>query len=90
MLEAAASQRPLIVTNVPGCRDFVRHGVEGLVVPPDDPEALAQAIARLASDSGLRQRLGEAARLRLLHGYTEAHVTQTLRESYASFFVNRR
>lgn len=90
MLEAAASQRPLIVSNVPGCRDFVRHGVEGLLVPPDDPEALAQAIARLASDSGLRQRLGEAARLRLLHGYTEAHVTQTLRESYATFFVNRR
>lgn len=90
MLEAAASQRPLIVSNVPGCRDFVRHGVEGLVVPPDDPEALAQAIARLASDSGLRQRLGEAARLRLLHGYTEAHVTQTVRESYATFFVNRR
>jgi glycosyltransferase involved in cell wall biosynthesis len=90
MLEAAASQRPLIVSNVPGCRDFVRHGVEGLLVPPDDPEALAQAIARLAADSGLRQRLGEAARLRLLHGYTEAHVTQTLRESYASFFVSRR
>lgn len=90
MLEAAASQRPLIVSNVPGCRDFVRHGVEGLLVPPDDPEALAQAIARLSSDSGLRQRLGEAARLRLLHGYTEAHVTQTLRESYATFFVNRR
>lgn len=90
MLEAAASQRPLVVTNVPGCKDFVRHGVEGLLVPPADPQALAQAIARVASDSGLRQRLGEAARLRLLHGFTEAHVAQTLRESYASMFAPRR
>lgn len=89
MLEAAASQRPLIVSNVPGCKDFVRHGVEGLLVQPGDAQGLAQAIARLAADGGLRQRLGEGARLRLLHGFTEAHVAQTLREMYASMLMVR-
>ena len=35
LLEAAASARPLVVTDVPGCRHFVRDGVEGFVVPPE-------------------------------------------------------
>jgi glycosyltransferase involved in cell wall biosynthesis len=87
LLEAAASARPLVVTSVPGCRHFVRDGVEGFVVPPEDPKALAAALERLARDASLRQRMGEAARLRLLHGFTEDHVKQALRESYASLLA---
>jgi glycosyltransferase involved in cell wall biosynthesis len=83
-LEAAACARPLIVTDIPGCRHFVRHGIEGLVVPAENPVALADAIERLAHDPESRQRMGEAARLRLLHGFTEAHVKQSLRAAYAS------
>ena len=78
LLEAAASARPLVVTDVPGCRHFVRDGVEGFVVPPEDADALANALERLARDPDLRRRMGEAARLRLLHGFTEAHVKQSL------------
>jgi glycosyltransferase involved in cell wall biosynthesis len=84
LLEAAACARPLVVTNVPGCRHFVRDGVEGFVVPPDDPVALADALQCLARDPDLRKRMGEAARLRLLHGFTEAHVKQSLRAAYQS------
>ena len=84
LLEAAASARPLVVTNVPGCRHFVRDGVEGFVVPPEDPGALADALQRLAEDPELRRRMGEAARLRLLHGFTEAHVKQALLSAYQS------
>jgi glycosyltransferase involved in cell wall biosynthesis len=84
LLEAAACARPLVVTNVPGCRHFVRDGVEGFVVPPDDPVALADALQCLARDPELRKRMGEAARLRLLHGFTEAHVKQSLRAAYQS------
>ena len=73
------SARPLVVTDVPGCRHFVRDGVEGFIVPPEDAEALADALERLARDPELRLRMGEAARLRLLHGFTEAHVKQSLR-----------
>jgi glycosyltransferase involved in cell wall biosynthesis len=84
MLEAAACGRPLIVTDVPGCRHFVRDGVEGLVVPPEDAPALAAAIARLAGDPALRQRMGLAARARLLDGYTEADVRAAVVAAYGS------
>lgn len=82
MLEAAACARPLIVTDVPGCRSFVRDGIEGLVVSPGDAVGLADAIERLAGDPGLRQRMGAAARERVLSGYTEGHVAQGILAGY--------
>ena len=84
LLEAAACARPLLVTDVPGARDFVRNGVEGLVVPADDPAALAEALRQLAREPDLRERMGEAARLRLLHGYTQTHLREALRAAYQS------
>lgn len=82
LLEAAASARPLIVTDVPGCRHFVRDGVEGLIVPPADARALADALEKLARDPALRRRFGLAARSRLLDGYTEADVRSGLARTY--------
>jgi glycosyltransferase involved in cell wall biosynthesis len=90
LLEAAASARPLVVTNVPGCRHFVRDGVEGILAPPENADALAKALEHLARDPDLRRRMGEAARLRLLHGFTEGHVRQSLRATYASMLANAR
>ena len=58
MLEAAACARPLIVTDIPGCRHFVRDGVEGFVVPPDNPVALAAAIAKMAENVEYAARNG--------------------------------
>lgn len=63
LLEAGACARPLVTTDVPGCRDLVTDGVNGLVVPPRSPAALAEALATLAGDAALRRRLGEAARM---------------------------
>ncbi|SDH69971.1 glycosyltransferase family 4 protein [Roseospirillum parvum] len=62
LLEAAACGRPLIATDVPGCRALVEDGVNGLLVPARDGAALAQAMARLAGDGDLRRRLGARAR----------------------------
>jgi glycosyltransferase involved in cell wall biosynthesis len=84
LLEAAACARPIIACDLPGARYFLRHGVEGLLVAPGSVAALAEAMQRLAEDGELRVRLGEAARLRLLHGFTEAHVVHVLRASYQS------
>jgi glycosyltransferase involved in cell wall biosynthesis len=62
LLEAAAFGRPIVATDVPGCREIARHDVNAFLVPPDDPVALADAIAVLARDPALRSRLGAAGR----------------------------
>jgi glycosyltransferase involved in cell wall biosynthesis len=88
LLEAASCARAIVVTDVPGCRHFVRAGVEGLVVPPGDAAALADALETLASDRDLRVCLGRAARERVLSGYTEAHVETSIEQAYRAM-LNR-
>lgn len=82
LLEAAVCGRPIIATDVPGCREFVRDGIEGLIVPPEDPEALATAIARLVRDPTLAARMGAAARRRVLEAFTEQHVIAAIQQTY--------
>jgi glycosyltransferase involved in cell wall biosynthesis len=62
LLEAAACGRPLIAADVPGCREAIRPGETGLLVPPHDVEALAAAIAELAADPQRRAAMGRAGR----------------------------
>jgi len=62
LIEAAACGRPLVATDVPGCREIARPAVNALLVPPDDAVALADAIDRLARDRELRRRFGAAGR----------------------------
>ena len=62
LLEAAACARPIVATDVPGCREIARDGVNALLVPPNDAAALADAIDRLAGDAELRRRFGPAGR----------------------------
>jgi len=62
LLEAAACGRSMVATDVPGCREVARSGINALLVPPDQPEALARAIAVLTEDADMRARLGAAGR----------------------------
>ena len=62
LLEAAACGRPLVATDVPGCRDIARPDVNAFLVPLDDAEALADAVERLALDPELRRSFGAASR----------------------------
>ena len=87
IIEAAAAGRPIITTDVPGCRDLVRDGIEGVVVAPRDVEAAAQALVRLAADPALRARLGTAAHARFEERFTEEAVRRTVTALYASFGV---
>ena len=64
--EAAASGLPVVAPAAGGPIDLVGDGVTGFLVPPRDPSALADAVARLAGDPGLRARQGRAARQRVL------------------------
>jgi glycosyltransferase involved in cell wall biosynthesis len=82
LVEAAASGRPIIASDVVGCREVVRDGIEGLLVPAHDVEAAAQAIGRLAADAPLRARLGAAAHRRFEERLTEAAVMQTVGDLY--------
>lgn len=62
ILEALASGRPVVTTTMPGCRDAVIDGWNGLLVPPRDSEALATALRRLIEDPGLVEQMGARAR----------------------------
>ncbi len=62
LLEAAACGRPLVATDAPGCREIVIPDQTGLLVPVEDPQALADTIGKLAASRELRMRYGAAAR----------------------------
>jgi glycosyltransferase involved in cell wall biosynthesis len=62
IMEAMASSLPVVTTNVGAVTEQVEDGVTGLVVPPDDVHALANAVLRLVKDQQLRLAMGEAAR----------------------------
>ena len=62
MVEAAAHARPLLATTVGGVDEIVRDGLNGYLVPPGDPEALAARWIELLQDEGLRQGFGQAGR----------------------------
>jgi len=64
LLEACAAGRPIVTTSVPGCRDAVRHGENGLIVEPRNPEAIAVALGTLLGDQPLRKKMGMAGRQR--------------------------
>jgi glycosyltransferase involved in cell wall biosynthesis len=71
-IEALLMGAPLVVTRVGGLVDAVHDGETGLVVPPDDPAALADAIIRLASNRPFARRLGAAGRALMLDRFTMA------------------
>lgn len=60
-MEAAAMGLPIVATDIRGCRQVVEDGITGLLVPSRDAEALADAVARLAGDPGLRSTMGRGA-----------------------------
>jgi len=66
VLEAMAAGLPVITTPVGGIPELIEDGVDGLLVPPGDDEALASRLALLLGDAALRRRLGERARRRAL------------------------
>jgi colanic acid/amylovoran biosynthesis glycosyltransferase len=69
LMEAMAMELPCIATWVNGIPELIRHGVDGWLIPPSDPAELAAAIRELMDDPGLRRRLGESARQRVVEKY---------------------
>ena len=79
MLDAMACGTPVVATRAGGIPEAVTDGQEGLLVPPEDPRALAGAIVRLLRDADLRRRLGAAGRARVAAEFSvETMVGRTL------------
>jgi glycosyltransferase involved in cell wall biosynthesis len=84
LVEAAAAGRPIVATDVAGCREVMRDGQEGILVPLGDIGAAARALATLAADPDLRYRLGAAANARFHERFTADAVRQKVRNLYRS------
>ena len=89
ILSAMASYLPVIATNVGGIPELVRHGENGLLVPPADPAALAQAILHLAHNPQEAFRMGQRGRRRVEEEFTlEKKILET--EKLCASFLQRR
>jgi glycosyltransferase involved in cell wall biosynthesis len=89
LLEAAACGRAIVATDVPGCRVIARDGVNALLVPPDDPAALAEAIDVLARDPVLRQTFANAGRRMVEEEFSSARVGGETVALYNKLLENR-
>jgi L-malate glycosyltransferase len=80
LLDAMACGKPIVATTAGGIPEVVEHGVSGFLVPPRDPERLAQALVTLLKDAEKRQALGSAALARVRERFSaERMVQETLR-----------
>jgi glycosyltransferase involved in cell wall biosynthesis len=89
LLEAAACARPVVATDVPGCREAVRAGETGILVPPHDIDALAEAIAELAADPVRRHAMGRAGRALIEQHFTDAIVARETLALYRAILEER-
>ncbi|HZS90386.1 MAG TPA: glycosyltransferase family 4 protein [Chloroflexota bacterium] len=76
LLEAMACGLPCIATRISGSEDVICHGVDGLLVAPEQPAALAEALRRVIEDAEVAQRLGAAARAKVVRDYQLTHVVE--------------
>lgn len=88
-IEAAAMAKPLVLTNIRGCREVAAGGVEGLLVRPRNSDQLADAILQLVGDGELRSQMGKAARVRALERFDERKVTGSIVSVYRRLLAGK-
>ena len=86
LIEAASAGRPIVTTDVPGCREVVTHMVNGLLVQPRDVSALASAIEKLVNDPKLRQSMGKENRHKAESEYANEIIIAQTHGVYDSFY----
>jgi len=90
VIEAAAAGLPVVATAVGGIPDVIVHGETGILVPPENSEALADAIVQLAQNPAQRRALGEAARLRVARLFSKEALGDKTDDYYRRMLVARR
>lgn len=83
LLEAASCGRPIVTTDVPGCREIVHDGDNGILVEPRNATALGDAMGRLIADGELRRRMGQRGRERVLQEFSQEIIVAKVLAIYA-------
>jgi glycosyltransferase involved in cell wall biosynthesis len=81
-LEAMASAKPVIISDIPGVREVIEDGVCGLLSEPMNPQDLGKKITRLLADPDLRRKMGEAGKQKVLNEFTWEKVVAQTQELY--------
>lgn len=81
-IEAAAMCLPIVTTDIPGCRQVVEDGINGLLVPVKNSEALGKALIKLIGDPGLRKVMGQAGYEKAQREYDERDVCRIVMNTY--------
>jgi len=82
LLEALSCGRPIVATDVPGCREVVIPGVTGYLVPPNDIEALAEKLERLCKNPDLRHQMGLSGRRLAEEEFTDVKINREIKKIY--------
>jgi len=88
LLEGCAAGRPMVTTDVPGCREVIEDGSNGFLVPPRHPASLARAIGRLLDDREGRIRMGAEGRRRIEESFSDRQLISETLELYERMFSN--
>jgi glycosyltransferase involved in cell wall biosynthesis len=86
LLEAAAMGKPIVATDIDGVREVIRDGETGLLVPPANPERLAEAILRLLQDKDLAHKLGENAKATIPPSFPLSKMIEETEQLYLRLF----
>ena len=89
LMEAAASGRAIVTTDVPGCRDIVRNGVNGRVVPPENATALAEAFEELLKNSAMRLEMARRGREIAVNEFSQEMIAQQTLALYGELLKSR-
>jgi glycosyltransferase involved in cell wall biosynthesis len=89
LLEALAMRRPVVASRVGGVPDLIRHGDSGLLVKPDDPEAVAREIVRLLTDPDLAARLGNSGHDHVAVNHAPERAARRMASVYRSVLSER-
>ena len=89
LIEAAACARPIVATDIPGCREVVRPGETGTLVPPRDVNQLAAALAALAADPTRRASMGRAGRALVERDFAEEIIARETLAVYQAALQER-
>jgi glycosyltransferase involved in cell wall biosynthesis len=90
LIEAAACGLPIVTTDVPGCRDVVRHGENGLLVGTRDSYGLAQALTYLINNPDIRVKMGANGRKIAEEEFSVEQIIPQILAVYKSCIVNRQ